>query len=344
MTTINSLYFPGTTLYSAKQYPLFLLPIKLCLIQPVEDMPFALAEDVHDSFIKNDYCQGYTPSPLGEHKQRFLQLVNDIKHRKDDYAAQLSQLTIAAMSSPKTDKSETKGGIISSLLGKDILVEDNGQEAELWQARLTLVLAEMVDIEEEDLSRNLSILDDLQDDIFQDLQGDPEEEEEDNPFADLLQQQKLQSATGSTNSSHRMHAWQKLYANSADEIRDIKTFVTDNKDAAEKIIDSFHNFTGASIAPIMTLEIPAITDWDETKSLQEIADFRSTNKEILATVADVFSGGSHETNDIKKRWVQTIDLSFPTDISGRVEADIYQLPQTPFSDSKEPCTLIYIKS
>ncbi|MGL1931956.1 MAG: hypothetical protein OCC45_09365 [Desulfotalea sp.] len=340
MNTIKSLYFPGTAIYSAKQYPLFLLPIKLYLLQPVEDMPLAGQEDVHDSFIKNDYCQGYTPCPLGENRERFVQLVNDIKHRKDDYASQLSQLTLAAMSAPKKDKSESKHGIISSLIGKDIIKEDEGA-ADIWQARLTLALAEMVDIEEDDLSRNMSILDDYQSDLFNELQGEVDEDDE-SPFADLLQQQRSASATGNTHNNHRIDAWHKLYDSSSTEIKEIRLFITDNKDAAEHIIDSFHDLSGKSHEPALSVEIPAITGWEDIKVLEEIANFRKDNDELLDNLAGLLQGISTD-QEIADNWHKAIDSAYPTESFGRHEADVYHLPHTPFNNSQDSCCLIYIK-
>jgi len=116
MNSLNSLFFPGTDIYSIRQYPLFLLLQKIHLIRPVENNPVDAGDESTDSFIKSGFCQEHTPCPLGEHRNRFLHLVTDIKNRQDDYAAQLSSLVLASQSAPPLIDEDSEQAIMSSLL------------------------------------------------------------------------------------------------------------------------------------------------------------------------------------------------------------------------------------
>ncbi len=101
MNSLETLYFPDTAIISTRQAPLALLFSKINLIQPVEDDNPA-EENPMDSFMNSPLCRQLPLHPLGEDKERFLFLINDIKNRKDDYAAQLSNVTLASLSEKKS--------------------------------------------------------------------------------------------------------------------------------------------------------------------------------------------------------------------------------------------------
>ncbi|MFN2353747.1 MAG: hypothetical protein ABR512_04380, partial [Desulfopila sp.] len=122
MKTLETLYFPDTAILSPRQEPLFLLFPNINIIQPVDKAPASAARDM-DIFMESHFCHDHikfhttfhTPHPLGEDRQRFLYLINDIQNRKDDYAAQLSHITLASMSEEKSKDDETEQQIVSSL-------------------------------------------------------------------------------------------------------------------------------------------------------------------------------------------------------------------------------------
>ena len=140
MNSLNSLYFPGTALYSIRQYPLFLLFSKIHFLAVTEHNIHGREVEATDSFIKAGFCQRHTPSPLGDDLERFSRLINDISTRKDDYASQLSALTLAAMSDPsQREGGDSKQEIISSLLNNGDFFPDRQEKqdkSDLWQARL----------------------------------------------------------------------------------------------------------------------------------------------------------------------------------------------------------------
>lgn len=325
MCALKCLYFPGTSIYSPQQYPMFLLPLNIHILQPVENVELASDVNLADSFIKNGFCQGYTPTPLGEDRDRFLHLVGDIQNRKDDYAAQLSQLTIAAMTSNDKAQVESKNDIISSLIGTpaDAPQEELEQKNDLWQARLMLNLAEMLDREEEELSRNLSVLEDYEAELLQELQGASDDDDE-NPFADLQQLKKNMVSQRTGAMKNRLAAWHKLNRES-DLAQNISTFITDSNDATELLLEAYHEATNELIEPVATLSLPPIADWDSSKAVEKVIGFKETFDQTDDLVA-VLSGNDQNTSSIEN-WNNAIEEAFPKDTFGQKRVSIYSFKE-----------------
>lgn len=327
MCALKTLYFPGTAIYSAQQYPMFLLPGKMHILQPIENMPWAADQELVDTFIKNDFCQGYTPCPLGENRERFIHLVDDIRNRKDDYAAQLSHLTLAALSTSKKEKKESRGDIISALIGSHNLDTPAGlaAETEIWQARLVLKLAEILEKEEEELSQSLSILEDHEADVLQALQGEEDLEDEDNPFADLQQLKKSLISQGSGANKNRLRSWARLHQEEQKDVHAITHFITDNKDAAELLLDKYQDITGVPAAVMASFSIPALTGWDAAEVVPAICTFRHDNADILKTVEAVISGQELAETESLEKWNQAINHDFPEGKYGRKTVTVYSI-------------------
>jgi len=116
MNSLKTVLFPATVIHSIRQYPIFLLFSQINIIAPVESHEQEMPEESTDTFINSGLCQVDTPCPLGENLDRFLHLVADIRTRKDDYAAQLSSLTLAAMSSSHSSGEQSERAIINEFL------------------------------------------------------------------------------------------------------------------------------------------------------------------------------------------------------------------------------------
>ena len=202
MNTFDTLYFPDTVLPLYQQFPLALFFNTIHLLQPVE-----AKEDENDSsdpgsypFTEKGFCQVHTPSKLGVDRDRFLHLLHDIRNKKDAYVEQLSYLTLASLSAPASRGDNSKQAILSSLLQgmeQDTDARDEQERLALWQARLVLKIAEILDQEEEELALQLAAIDDREIDLFRTLQGEILESGEgdevvEDPFQELLElKQKL---------------------------------------------------------------------------------------------------------------------------------------------------------
>ncbi len=279
--------------------------------------------------MDRQFCQPFTPHPLGADRDRFLYLINDIKNRKDDYATQLSHIALASMSATRPTGDGSKQEIISSLLGRGGNIPeqpaDNELEA-LWQARLVLEIGAILDQEEMDLAETLVSLEGRESELFAKLQGKDEDEEE-NLFEEL---QNIKSKVGlpRTESIHnRFRAWFRLIRNA--EMPPCFIWTTSRQEVADILLENFEKSTGNSLPLRTELIIPAHINRNPFDIVKKVDDFRfqaeahlpSFYSTLLSTpdtqkVAPVFS-------TFLSNWHDLLDRSFPASEFGRATIRFY---------------------
>lgn len=334
MTKLAPVYFPDTAIFSETQYPLFLLLDSLHLLNPVE--PAEDSED-NDIFAQQGLCQVHTPNPLGEDRARFVHLLKDIRHRKDDYASQLSSLTLAGMSAKDKSDSESRTAILSTLLGgKTLAATDDMPEekiADLWQARLLLALGETYDIEEEDLASHLNFWDKQELELFAQLQGEGMLDE-DNPINELLALQQKKIKANPTTMKKRCNAWFTLAKGG--EFVNNPIWLTTREDGTDYLFDQFDRKTGKEPYICDMLAMPASIGSDLPSLFDSINEFKETNKELIekisaaVTAALTTTGSSKPERPIidpalESEWNKVIDEIYPEAHYGRKSLKIYFL-------------------
>lgn len=320
MNSLEALYFPGTAIYSARQFPVFLLLGTAHLLQPVET-----ADNSADIFITSGLCQAYTPCPLGADRDRFLRLIRDIHERKDDYAAQLSALTIASLSAQKASVDDTTRGIVSSLLGgQGVTVQPEKKQDELlWQARLVLKIGEILDQEEEEVAVQMALLDDQEVSLYKELQGEMDEEEE-SLLAELRQIEQKLSRPAAATVRNRLNAWSRIYRAASEPERPL--WLTHLPEAADIILEKYETAVKLPALKLGELELPANIGWSRNEAVAEILRFREQNATLLSEMAEAFTPISQENRAVlSQRWSQAVAGSFPEEQHGRTTLDIYQL-------------------
>lgn len=327
MNLQDTLYFPGTAIASGSQYPLYLLCPTLHVLQPVEPEEGAdAAAGSADLFINHGFCQVHTPCPLGPDRKRFLRLIDDIRERKDDYAAQLSSLTMAAMTAPRQQDEDTPQAILSSLLGRPNRKSDKEKEdpeQDLWQARLVLKIGEILDREEEEIARDLLALDEDEHSLFLRLHGEDvgAADEDDNPLADLidLKARVRQPAAGII--KNRFRAWKQLLVNG--NLPDWPIWATHWPDAAEIILEAYERRRGQAALPAGALSLPATAGLTGDEAFAAVAAFREEHGplagELLATLPAPLPAA------LVARWQTAMEQHFPADQFGRTAVAIHHL-------------------
>ncbi len=332
MNSLNTLFFPGTDIYSIRQYPIFLLFQKIHLIKPVEKDPAGAGGESSDSFIKSGFCQAHTPCPLGENRKRFLHLVQDIRNRKDDYAAQLSSLILAGKSRNPTTGEDSEQAIITSLIAPDAQKTKSLQtekEEKLWQARLVLAIGEILDQEEEEIARNLAMLDDDQAELFKALHGDIEEFEEDSPLAELSLLESKMGAANSGNIKKRFSSWKTLFMES--DLEENEILLTTSRDAGDLLLESYEQQTGQQAQILGELELPGLIGWNSAEALQAVLTFCENNKKLLTQLHESLADLSRKNdlmNQVEKPagisalmardWNEQLEIAFPKNQFGRI--------------------------
>ncbi len=336
MNSLKSLYYPGTTICSTSQYPLFLLFPNLYLLSIAESNIHGNRTQAIDSFIKSGYCQVHTPSPLGKDLERFIHLVNDLKNRKDDYASQLSSLTLAAMSTPGQNSRDSRQEIVSSLLGESqLLPHKNGDEKklQLWQARLVLAIGEILDQEEEEIALQLALLKDEEAELFNELQGKSVEFLEENPFEELSLILDNINPPSRGNTKKRFLSWKQLYNEGNIPAYDL--LLTTSQDAADLIFESYEKKTDKTAVDLGQLSLPATVGTNEEDGLQAVHAFHKVDTELINTFADKLlqlknSDSLQGSIDFESKlssfsgsWEHHLEAHFPAKEFGRIPLAVY---------------------
>ncbi len=343
MISFKTLLFPDTVICKDRLYPLFLFFSPIHYLQPVEPDPDSGQQDDSDSFMEQGLCQGHTPVPLEKNRQRFLHLIRDIKERRDDYGAQLASLTMAAMSTPSSRDGEARHEIISSLLSSHSLSTSlSDDEVELWQARLVLAIAEILEKDEDDLQQKLQMLDSQEMKMFRSLQG--EDGNEENPFADLEQIKARLETRKPQAEKNRFNAWLRLMKHF--QVPDGLFWLASSQDSADQIVNRFEQKTGGIVIPLLSLPFPAHISISSTYLVKQIKEFHQESQQIreaisnelekLARSADYDPGSADMllpgTTDWVESWNLMLEDHFPASNHGRSEVTIYILPDNPVTD------------
>jgi hypothetical protein len=351
MNSLNTLYFPGTTVNSLRLYPIFLLFQKVHLLSPVEDSSETGDNESPDSFIKSGFCQVHTPCPLGKDRNRFLRLVADIKAGKDDYAAQLSSLTLAGMNGGSARKEESERSIVRSLTGTEELPAETQEKVEgekLWQARLVLAIGELLDQEEEEIALNLAVLEDEEKVLFKELQGEDDQEDGENPLAELTRLEGTLRGGSAGNVKNRFKAWRTLFL--AGDTKDCPLFLTNGKENGDLLLDTYQQQTGQQAPLVATLELPTFVGWNSDEASNTVHGFAIKNSSMLTTIEErlvelidqkAITGQQLELanrqSSLSGAWEKLLAADFPAERFGRIPVNFYLFPG-------QPCTSLIGKA
>ncbi len=342
MNSLKTFYFPVTDIYSIRQFPLFLLFQNMHLIQPVEKSPDLNNGKTESSFIKSEFCHVHTPCPLGEHKGRFLHLVEDIRNRKDDYASQLSSLTLAAMSKSSQPSEESERDIVSAIFTPDE-IRDSEESAEnkaekLWNSRLVLAIAEILDQEEEEIARGLAVLENDETELFQSLHGS-DDTEEDSPFQELTKLKRNIGSADSRNERNRTKAWKTIFQEA--DIHNVELLVTTSQLSANVLLEKFEEENKLPPLQLNNMKLPGLISWDEEKGFKAVSAFVNENGKLLTEISDVLQDiaetdsptqtfiNNTKFSELTGQWQTRMETSFPALQYGRNEISIYILPDFP---------------
>ena len=143
---MDTLIFPDTDIFKARIYPLLLFSSPLHFLQIVEAGSGTKKHEEPSLFLERGLCCPHSPTPLKDKRKEFLKLIETVKER-------LGQLPDVLKSN--TDK-EATSEFLSLLLQENTAAQGMDKtEFELWQARLILAIAEILDNEREDLHEQL---------------------------------------------------------------------------------------------------------------------------------------------------------------------------------------------
>ncbi len=359
MQSLNSLYFPETILPRHQRNTLLLLPNSLHFLQPIEK-----DDSVNDDlFMEKGICQVHTPSPLKKDRDRFLGLIREIQEQKSSNAEQFSSLTLAALSESQQRGDQNHRTIMTSLLDGRAIEntedDDDQQEAKLWQARLVLTLAEILDKEEAELAENFSNIDETELNIFQELRGEMDaeagiEEEQDDPFAALTRIRAKMNQQRPGTIKRRLQAWKTFYA-SGTVPEPFWFWMSSLEEAGDLLISDYEEASGRNAVPLLRLTLPDQMMMRDKDALKQLAAFHEeadkTRKEIIKKLQKIVQQSHLDLVDpvallpdagvLARDWNELVEYHFPEERFGRKKLDLQflaniSLDQVVRNDTESP--------
>lgn len=286
-------------------------------------------------------------------RDRFLHLLHDIRNRKDNYVEQLSYLSLASLSAPASRGDGSKLTIISSLLQgmeQDADAANEQERLALWQARLVLKIAEVLDQEEEELALQLATIDDQEIDLFRRLQGEMRESgdediaEEEDPFIELLELKQKMNQPRPGMIKNRLRAWSRLFLSGP--MPNFWLWTTRRQEAADILLEQYERESGHSPIELLQIDLPARISQEGSDASGEIEKFRSGMQarlqELAEALRELVTSEIKDASDPalllpqaeawKEAWNTGLELSFPASHYGRTTLTLSLLPGMTFPD------------
>ncbi len=319
---ISACIFPDTMPVDDVMFPLVHIFSQLVYSRPVE----VDGEDIEP----DDFVRMHVPAPLGGERDRFLSLLSEMHSRSDDYATQLKNLVFFKSGA---GKSETKSSIISNLRNSMGADDRKAEELELllWQARLVLSLGEFFDQDQQDLSRELAMINEREKGLLAELRR-----ENNHPF-DLTR--TISETFGQTDGLQRLRlkAWSRLFCLGHESLNSVSCFVTTDRDVVDMMAEVYEKLRGNNVESLITLSLPSLTpaasmQSDKIKQLQQ-ADLPVILSRIFSGSGEQGRGIDYDNEILQSEWEKLLENLYPVADTGRLKLHVYK-----FSDI-QPCSL-----
>lgn len=342
MNSFDSLIFPVTNIFTEQYHPLLLFCSPLHFLQPVEPAPGASGDAEAAHFYQHGLWQPHTPVPLGKYRRQFLQVIDDIKSRKEYYIDQLNALTIdSGAAAPSAARPGQKHELIVSLLtNHGIAATDIEGQLELWQARLILCIAEVLDSEEDDLQEEISYFNEDEIAVLRSLKKDAKSPEgyllkEVEKFKEQLKKPRFGNIT------KQFGAW--LYLMQQEPLPAVRLWLASTRTAADQVLQRYKSAGGRQAMPILKLALPATISASGKYVVERIEAFHQATalihrgmaadfNRIAATVPyvpDSLDSLLPYGTDWEDQWETLLYDAFPAAQDGRTDITFYLLPDHP---------------
>jgi hypothetical protein len=329
--------FPETVPGDEILFPLAQVFARLVYCQAVEndEIPAQLASELREQLEQAGLAEVHVPAPLGEDRDRFVALIHDLTSRPGDYAAQLKHLSLAGIGQSGRRGEETKGSIITTLMGTGFGSKAGpvGEEEQLlWQARLVLKLGEIFDAGQVDLRREMERIEAREKGLLAELRR-----EEPQPF-NLTRQ--LQIGEGSMDGMPRLRlkAWSRLFCLGSEKREDFTAFITASQDGFDLLVEEYEREKEGQARTLIDILLPARPGGgDPLAGREELAraggDYLEAIGRSLADPGGAIDELTSALADPGGPWADLLESVYPEAACGRV------LLHLSFFGSVAPCRL-----
>ena len=337
----SAVIFPETVPDEQVLVPLVHVFQPLVYCQPVEKEP-GEEEGISplcNELVRHTLCRNVFPAPLGPDRDRFLSLLSDLRHRRDDYAAQLAHISLTGLGPVGRQKAETKSSIVSGLL-KSHGIESERRDRKtmlLWQARLVLKLGEFMDEDQRILAREMMALTDREKGLFAELREDREE-----PFSLT---KRLSSVRTEDDGMQRLRlkAWSRIFALGSSGPLQEHIFITRNGEAVDRLAEEHERTFGGRPEKLISLLLPIHFPGGSTM-VAELDRFTGEAGLLLEELYGLLNGSMGKTGPREKfpaewkgSWETILENHFPANACGRTQLTLYDFgrvsPRQVFLDS-----------
>ncbi len=311
MNIMKGLYFPDTAPSHSR------LDSLLCLLDEIEY--YRIVEGEEDDGDSFPYRQGRVVLPLGEQREHFLAMIRDIKaHAADFYGGYLATLSADAL----VDRDESSvHQLIAGLHGvKKETDPDPRLTQKIWQARLVLRLAEMLNRERLELARDLSELKRSERALFEGLKGELDARDQDE--GGVIDTGNNISGLGQEGPGceRLLKAWSVLYAMDPEQA---PLLVTGSEEAAAHLFDGWEELTGSRPPLLAAIELPDVAEPEAIPACRaELAEARGAMK---AAVNDILTSASADGDAVFERAARLWREKLPAQAGPRNLLELYLL-------------------
>ena len=130
MNTTLACVFPQTLPDADFVFPLLQVFDGVVHLQAVENEPLETDSAYLRQCLEAGKLHPFAPAPLGEERQRFLALVEDMRRHGADYISQLSMLTVAGLQ--RSDQVESSQALVTDLLKRSDIRSREEEQVRLW--------------------------------------------------------------------------------------------------------------------------------------------------------------------------------------------------------------------
>ena len=297
-------------------------------------------------------CTGYAPAPLGNDLDRFNRLIRELGTYRSEELTRLfsfakTEITIGQL----RDREESSAGTLLAALHKT--PESSRSELlreRLWQARLVLKLAEILNRKEAEISNGLAAVAEIEQKLYGSLQGADEPEADEvvpTPGFDPRQpgnnspgrQRDLLPSQADLLIPLRLKAWAELFLHDAIKQHPY-ILTTGHRDAAARLIDGCENIFHKQPTRLLSLALPihaAIVAKSETEGefvnrREELHDSLAAIHQFLMDTAGLTGIGPDTIATpptIEKEvaaWNESIHRMFPGSSENSNSLDFYCFP------------------
>ena len=298
-------------------------------------------EGSNEQNLFENLCTGYAPAPLHEDLTRFNQLLREMENSRADDLARLFSSARAPISTGQIrDKDEASAGSVLAALQKDNGKKAHTQHKErLWQARLILKLAEMLDRRESEVRRGLAQISSNEQKNFASLRGNSETQLKNK----VEYPEDYSMGTSAMLIPLRVKAWAELFLASPSSNHPF-AIVTTSPDSGSILLDGYENAWRKTPQKLFSLSVPTFPDFGSSESaygqyllsrnkLRQAAedDLKYFNSILMETaVLQESSASKYPELSIHAEhvatWEKKIKLEFPSPATGYEKLDFYCFP------------------